>query len=318
MSMPAIANGVVIAPPAAREPRHSLLRVGEDLLHLDGDASLISRDIDPRWEAGVQYLPEGCDSGGVYYLCEAVDFTVSTAPETVTNIPMVVWAPWTCSTFGSKATDFKKRAKRKLESVKSHWLEVEFWRGDHAVTSGYDNLYLGRSASLTIVNPAATSTPLVYAFGLLEQALSTCMNGGGGVIHVSRMVATLLESAHLIKVVPDSDKKNSTIRYYTMFGTEVIAGSGYDGSGPGQAVADVTGNTQWIYATGPVGVAEGKVIVTPETEREAMNRSTNQLSYVAARTVAATWDGCCHLGINVNLCATCCVDPLIPSGGGGG
>ena len=313
---PPIAPQVVIAPPAAKAPRHSLLRVGHDLLTFDGDKTEINQsEVNNRWEAGVEFLPEGCDSGGLWVPCEGQSFEPGTNPDSVVYIPMLAWAPWTCSSFGSEAIDFKGRATRKLDSVASHWLEREFWDGANAQAFALPNLYLA-GPTVTILNPFATSTPLVYAFGLLEQAISECLPGGEGTIHMSRMVATLLESAHLIHHIPDEQNKD-TIRFFSQFGHEIIVGSGYDGSAPtslGGGV-DPTGDTQWIYATSPVGVKEGKVQMTPEKESEALDRKTNTITYVANRTVAATWDGCCHFGINVNLCSTCCVSPLIvPSG----
>jgi len=311
---PPIAPQIVIAPPASKAPRHSLLRVGHDLLNFDGDDTEISRDIGNRWEAGVQFLAEGCDSGGMWAPCSNDAFTPGDTPAFNDYIPFVAWAPWTCSSWSRRAIDFKGRARRKLESVASHWLEREFWTGAVAQANGIPNLYLG-GPTVTILNPLATSTPLVYGFGLLEQALSECLPGGEGTIHMSRMVATLLESAHVIHHIPDEQNKD-TIRFFSQFGHEIIVGSGYDGSAPtseGGAV-DATGDTQWIYATSTVGVKAGEIQMTPERESQALDRATNTLTYVATQTVAATWDGCCHLGINLSLCSTCCVSPLIIEG----
>lgn len=306
----AVAPEIVIAPPIAKVPRHSLLRVGFDLLAGGGDGGDVGK-IGNRWEAGVTFFPEGCDSGGLWVPCSDDVFGEGTCPDNIIYIPTVAWAPWTMSTFGSEAIDAKARAERKLASVASHWLERELWTGAEAQANGLPNLYLA-GPTLTILNPFATATPLVYAFGLLEQAISECLPGGEGVIHMSRMVATLLESAHLIHHIPD-EKNKDTIRFFSQFGHEIIVGSGYDGSAPTSlgGGTDATGNTQWIYATGPVGVKAGEVQMTPEKESQALNRGTNTITYVAQQTVAATWDGCCHLGINVNLCSTCCVDPLI-------
>lgn len=304
---PPVAPEIIVAPPASKAPRHSLLRVGQDLLNFDGDSTEITENIGDRWEAGVEFTPEGCDEGSLFIPCCSTDVPVGVAPETVIVVPGIAMATWTCSSWSRRALDYKGRARRKLEAVASHHLAAEFWRGEAATLCDLPNDFLANLTTLTVLNEGATSTPLVYALGLIQDALGSCLNGGEGVIHSTRSVLNLWQSAHLVHQVIDPD---GTIRFFDIFGNEFIADSGYDGSAPDGTV-DSTGNTQWVYATGTVGVAQGDIIINPEKESQALDRATNTLTYTAQQTVVAAWDGCCHLGINVNICSTCCVDPLI-------
>lgn len=305
---PPIAPEIVVAPAAAKAPRHSLLRVGADLLNMDGDSTEIRSDLGDRWEAGVTWLPEGCDEGSIWIPCCSDDVPDSVVPDSVIVIPGVAMATFKCSTFSRGALDYRGRARRKLQAVASHHLATEFWRGDAAIECDLPNDWLANPDTVTIVNSGAVSTPLLYALGLLQDALADCLNGGFGVIHAKRSLVNLWASASVIEKRIDSD--TGTIRFFDMFDNEIIADSGYDGSATDGTI-DETGDTQWVYATGIVGVASGNIIVNPPTEAEAVDRATNLVTYTAQQTVVAGFDNCCHFGINVSVCSTDCPDPLI-------
>lgn len=311
---PPIAPEVVIAPPAAKAPTHSLLRVGADLLNFDGDSTAIRAELGDRWQAGVEFLAESCDNGALFIPCCSTEVPEAVSPPTVVYIPGIAMATWSCSSWSRKALDFKGRARRKLEAVSSHHLATEFWRGDQAIACDLPNNYLANSESVTILNDGATSTPLVYALGMLQDAISDCNTGSPGVIHAKRSLLNLWKSAHLVRSQKDPD---GTMRFFDVFDNEFISDSGYDGSGPDGTI-DETGDTQWAYATGVVGVAAGEITINPEKESQALDRATNSLSYTAQQVVAAAWDSCCHFGINVSVCSTCCVSPLIADDTPGG
>lgn len=300
-----IAPQVTVAPPAAREPLHSLIRVGDDLLDLDGDNSLTTPSLGDRWEAGVEYLPECLSPGTILVPCVATDLGITAFGDVAQATPFLVVTGIGCSTFGHQGIDFEGRVERALRASASFQLEQEFWQGSAAQANTLPNNYLSNSSSVTDLNPGAPSTPLLHGFSMMQYSLGRCMLGAPGMIHMSRNVFTLLFSAGVIEKVVES---NGTIRYFDSFGNEIVSGTGYDGSGP-DGTTDSDGNIFWIYGTGRVGVATS-AIVPNEID---VNVATNDVEIYAQQSVVAMWDNCCHLGIALNICNTCCTDVLTPS-----
>jgi hypothetical protein len=85
---------------------------------------------------------------------------------------------------------------------------------------------------------------------------------------------------------------------------------------PGASTIDETGVTAWAYATSltQVRLSEAQVWPDPtnlENELGARMFEENEPEFFAARLGAVTFDGCCHAGIEIDMCSTCCV----PEGG---
>jgi hypothetical protein len=76
-------------------------------------------------------------------------------------------------------------------------------------------------------------------------------------------------------------------RLITANGTPVVSGMGYqDVDTPWLAAPGAT--EDWIFATGPVEVRLGPLVITDT--RESLDRSDNEITFRAERYVLATWD----------------------------
>ena len=72
-------------------------------------------------------------------------------------------------------------------------------------------------------------------------------------------------------------------------GTPIVVGTGYAGSHPvGSSVP--TAKQAWAYATGPVDVRRGDVIVNPPEIKQALDRTTNEITYRVERDYLVDWD----------------------------
>lgn len=79
----------------------------------------------------------------------------------------------------------------------------------------------------------------------------------------------------------------------------------------GSSTTDETGDTQWAYATSPTQVWLSDIHVFPDVENASNEMGNllfeeNEIEFSAQRFAAPLWDNCCHFGINVDLCSTCC------------
>lgn len=73
----------------------------------------------------------------------------------------------------------------------------------------------------------------------------------------------------------------------------------------------VVAGSQWAYATTLVTVRLGPITVSPPDDDDALVRATNRdlntIEVIASRPAAATFDGCAHIGVEVDL-AYCAED----------
>jgi hypothetical protein len=253
-----------------------------------------------RWGGGISIDPVTC-SGDVRTLliCDESneDIITSGSAESQYYLPFTIEAEHTCGTFGWKANNYEEKARKILELAESKAAEHEFWTGalaqqDTTVDSEGNpnpNRYL---ASLSAVTVAPSGTPLHprHGLALLEKALGDCGVGVRGFIHATRDIVSSL-SDNTLTVEGDT--------LVTTLGNIVIAGAGYDGSGPNGTVP--SGSQSWMYATGQVAARLGTPTVFPDNLSEATNTSINEVSFMAARDAAVTWDGCCHYAVLVDL-----------------
>jgi len=124
-----------------------------------------------------------------------------------------------------------------------------------------------------------TAYPLWYSLGYVEQALAEAY-GGQGVIHMSRLTATML--ADQLRVEGG--------RLFTLLGTPVVAGGGYD------KIGSTTPSESLIYGTGPMVMYRSEI----DTRQTAMKKDTNQASIIAQRDYVIGWD-CVAVGGQVSL-----------------
>jgi len=277
----------VDAPPAS-VPRVGLVASGRVLQGADAN----SPD-GGRWENGFKFLPENCTGYGVVDPCDSSRDTHD-PPDMVAFQPYEVWAGDKCSPFQFRTHDFQARAQRLLLSGQSKAIEGEFWTGTQAIASNWtNNRYLTDGTAVTVTGGANDPED---ALACLEQALADCGNGARGMIHCTKTTLVHWSALHLIIHQGDLITTDN--------GTIVVAGSGYDGSGPTGTAA--SSGSVWAYATsGIVEVRLGQIYLTPDPAdpdamAQATDRSLNLVNWRASRPAAATWDGCCLFAAEIN------------------
>lgn len=263
-----------------------------------------------HWENGISWDPEICkldlDVDGdfpVWWVCadeggqtasEFIDAQVSanTGTKPVPDNPDVrTYRPWTargtdfCQSM-NRQRDRQGRARRNLEANLSAIIENELWSGQIATAASFENDFLTSS-------PSSLGGPHGYVTALaeLEQALAECVTGDRMIHAQPRLVALWARNGLLVRSA-------SGRRLETLLGTIVVPGAGYDGSGSGLAAGTI--ETSWAYGTGLVRVLRSEVTVTPSNDAEATDRSINDVTYRAERTVAAIFDGCCKVGVQAD------------------
>jgi hypothetical protein len=191
------------------------------------DGSLDAR----RWEGGYQHRPlGGCGRACRWMPCS--DGIKEVSPyqgrEGVNNTydPFVVYASYTCSTYGGANLDeFKENAKAILDRYLSSQIEEEFLTGDLTLVAGSVTPFLSW-LDTTIITPTSDPMPRRLGFAALQKALARCLGGHRGVIHVSPALGSLLASDNVIREYEGV--------FRDAFGNTIVMGSGYSGAGPRQ------------------------------------------------------------------------------------
>lgn len=269
------------------------------LISLFTSAEIIPES-DSRWEAGIAYEAEACGGPGTgaYAACITSNVTLTPGSDNTELEPIVIWAGDSCSPYGYAARDFQGRARRKLAACESKLVEIQLWRGNLTRAHSLGNPYLAdASSAVTVTSAPATPTD---ALACLEQSLSDCNCGMQGMIHATPEVVTRWIALNL--VTRDGNK------LYTYLGTVVVPGAGYDGSGPTTPPTNpdvAVDGSVWAYATSMVHLRLGPTVVLPGDQAQALNRTSNTLSYWAQRIVVAGFE-CCHFAAEINIptCAT--------------
>lgn len=216
----------------------------------------------------------------------------------ITYHPFVVEVPYTCSTWGFKENDYEGRAHRQLHAGLTKALEREFWTGEKN-PSNINLTYWTPNDDVHVLNPggAAAPTPVtpVVALTLLEAALAGCATGSQGMLHVTQRVADLWATLYFI----DDDGPDRILRTRSREDV-VVVGAGYPGTGPfGQPDPDP--GTQWAFATGMVDIRLGEPMIYPDEFWQALDRSTNTVTFRGEQTAAVVHDGCCSFAVLVDV-----------------
>lgn len=118
----------------------------------------------------------------------------------------------------------------------------------------------------------------VESLGLLEQAVA---RHGNGLIHAGPRTFTAWKAANL--VWPDGPVMR------TYLGTPVIVGYGYVGIAPAAAPPPLP-TQEWAFASGPVEVIRTPEVTTiPANYAEALDRSLNDVLFLAERPYLLNW-----------------------------
>lgn len=215
-----------------------------------------------------------------------------------------VWTGFRCTTLqGAQGDAFAARARRALEAFQSHLIERELWTGAVSqLAFAGENPYLASEEAIE----DGTEFGYINALAEMEQRLAECQPGQVGMIHAQPRVVALWVSAGM--VIPEANGR----RLRTAFGTIVVPGSGYTGDGftPGEEAPTWTQANEshsMIYGTGLVRVWLGPArrvdtdVVSLGLAASEVDRSLNTTVIRWERPAVATWDQCCHIGMNVRL-----------------
>ncbi len=274
--MAVLGPGEAIEAPPALAPLHNLIDTAA--------AVSPTLEVEKKWELGFSYRPTSCGCAQAWsWECgeEKAEKDPPSPTALVEYEPFIIHA---ANPDCQHVDDPSGEAEALLELTKSRAVEHELWTG----TMGPGNLHLA-SVGATQLNGGAATGPRA-ALAALTQAIASCGGGNRGMIHAPAYAVELWSDW----LVEDGDVLRTKVR-----GDIVIPGAGYPGTSPaGAAPAD---GTTWAYATGMVSVLLGEVEIVPDEDGQALDRRTNSLIYRAERSAAATWDGCCHYGVLVNL-----------------
>ena len=272
---PAATNyGPVLAPP---------------LVSLLNSAEVVKHD-NFRFVAGMDIQFESCalDSTGIWLNCaeDPIPKESTGAGSVDTFEPFIVTAGDTCSTYSRADADvFKQRAVRKLNACISRRIEREVYLD----FSELGNPAIASDAAVDVSEDTALQPHIALA--KIEEGLGANGCGQRAMIHVTPFILNVLIHNTNGQVTQVVDPQTGVIRYYTAMGNQLVAGYGYTGADPDGE--DPDSGTEWIYATAPIVIHLGPVLVTPDTMAQALSRGTNDVTFYAERAVVAAFDTSC-------------------------
>jgi len=190
--------------------------------------------------------------------------------------PFTVYGHFSCAPVGWTPEAAQGRASAHLLAREEARVEQALWTGD-----------LGNTPNLVTdvtVLAGGAALPLGSGIAALENWLATSY-GSLGVIHVTRAAA--------LELLRDGYIEARNGRLETVLGTPVVAGAGYDGSGP---TAPGEGQA-WAYATPALFGYRSEVFTSSSLAGDLLDRGVNTLYAVAERTYLLGFDPCGHAGV---------------------
>jgi hypothetical protein len=292
----ALAPPFVVDPPALAPPGHGIV--------VSAQPAPADAYRDDRWQAGIAVRPIGCaEPIARRFSCTTplADLEPVTRPGELAFEPVQIVIADSCDSRGYSAANFGPRVRAAVEAGTSKAIEHDLWTG----SGGAGGFYLRNPATLAgVVNAPVTvgqnpDTQLVspvdpdVALAALSQALSDCGVGAKGMIHLPVHLGELV-ALHL-----NTEGQRLVTRTR---GDIVVVGSGYDGTGPtGHPQATPPLGTAWAYATaGIFNLLLSETTVYPGTLAEALDRSTNTITYSAERFALVYGNECCTYAVLVN------------------
>lgn len=277
------------------------------VLTLIGASRTLAGDVTPdtgapvRWEGGgVEFEPLPCNVEFAPFQpgCGQMALTDRARPDPLAFDTINLWTGVRCSSRPGELEAGQARARQLLLIDQHRQLEHEFWTGDlhQSADPDMEGRWLAQDGVVTELSGAGQSSPLVYALAALQEALGSGSGAGvgcgRGMIHATVQTVSLWFSSQALR------REGGLL--LDVFDNIIVPGVGYDGSAPDGTV-DGTGETAWAYATGIVDTRLAEIVTMA-----AHDPADNDVDAIAAREAIAYWDGCCHYGINVNLCDTAC------------
>lgn len=260
---------------------------------------------DPHWEvAGVTWDDDLCTLAvSTISLCPPDDEDLGKAPlrafSSCCSEPFIVYGSYDCPPVGRSANAAFDTATRRLLAHEERAVEAAFWTGSTADANPIAPSLVAGNTTCDLVpqdlTPVSGAVSPVAAIATLESVLADCVPGVG-VIHANYGYAAYLANANLLL----QDERG----YHTPTGQRISLGAGYNGTlGPDGSDPAPEGET-WIFATGPVGIWQSEIFLTPPRLDEAVDRSLNNVRVFAERVYAVGFS-CCIVAIRASL-TDCC------------
>lgn len=236
-------------------------------------------------------------SFGIFDPCSPGSIDITDAPGLVDWSAIGLWVASKCSGIGGGDVfaEAAARARQRLTNQESHLLERALWTGGGLAA----NLPLAAGDGVVTKPNGDTPIGLVAGLSLLIDTLADVVGGERAFIHVPARLGPYLGFYGAATVAA-----NGTSIFTTINDHVIVLGTGYTGTGPGDAgeagdqpPAD---NSMWIYATTAVEVRLGPVTVT-EDPADMMDRSINDVVAIAQRPALAHFDEQAHIGVQICL-----------------
>lgn len=243
-------------------------------------------ELDEHWRTcGVAFTSYACPSAEVWIEnCTSIPLKgEGVEPNLITADPFTIYSTWSCGVFGKTPEQHRTDAINALLCTEEREVEALFFSGSAADTP---QLVGG---GCTPLNTTATPYSIASGIGALEGAMGS-VQCGEATIHMPRELGALAARFH------QTYGAGNTLR--TAMGSPIAFGSGYGNASP-VGVAPPAG-IAWIYATGPVYLAQSEVFMNPPTFEDALNRTNNQLVWEANRTNLLAVDGCACFAVAVS------------------
>jgi len=260
-----------------------------------------SANYDERWVRGFSYEFDSQPEVEIFTVNDATTtggvVGTSSLPQYLEYEPFFIQVTDTRSAMGLTGEDRFAIALKQLDAATQKAAERELWEGVTALAESNTNSFLRKSGAATVVDSTALAP--ATALMLLEQAISNTPAGIGGVIHMTRDVASLLGSR--LVFLPSEGK------VMTRLGTPVVIGSGYTGAGRiGDANTTASASNKWMYATGSLDLHLGKPEIVNENLGQGFTTSanTNTLTIRAVRSAAVYFDPSINYTVRLALPTT--------------
>lgn len=231
-----------------------------------------------------------CPTSGLYSLCTSGTKQTTTGDLAEANGAWLVQAV-ACQSVTAALDEYGSRALRLLE-VSSTVLAEQLLLTGGPDASG-TGTYL-QSADAVVVGGSASGLDVVPALAAMTEALDDYLLGGRGYIHVPRWTVPYLTFYGIVT-------RNNNELNLANTDHRIVAGAGYDGTGPNDAQPG--DGEAWIYGTGHVDVHQTAVSIPGLDDNDQgtiipfIDPATNTKSVIAERAAAVAFDNCAHLAI---------------------
>ncbi|HEY1319088.1 MAG TPA: hypothetical protein VGF32_02525, partial [Streptosporangiaceae bacterium] len=194
--------------------------------------------------------------------------------------PFTLYGHFTCNPVGWPLAEAQARALDHLSDGEEAGAEHALWTGDLGSVPNLAGANM--PAGSTVVLAGGTAMLPGAALALLED-FNAANYGSLGVIHLTRGAALQAAGLQLLTT--------SGGRLVTAIGTPVVAGAGYDGSGPEGSPAPGAGES-WGYVSPALFGYRGDVFYPDSAAGGTFDRAHNVLTTLAERPYLIGFDPC--------------------------